>query len=996
MRNKKRLLAVLATTTAAVMSMGIMSSCSVIESGLNWLKNQINAMQPLTDEPLQADTLADFTKGEADTFFSSNGWTNGSPFNSWWSEDKVAYADEALKLSISKNPDGSEANCDEYFGGEARSHQYFGYGDFEVRMKPSKAGGTASTFFTCTGPYDTDAEGNPNPHDEIDIEFLGKDTTHVQFNYFVNGQGGHEYMYNLGFDASEEFHNYGYRWTEDYIVWFVDGKPVYKVEASASNPLPTTPGRILMNYWTGNKEAEGWMGKYTGKDSDVSEYQWVRTSATPIGELPGAGEGEGGGNEGGDAIVPEGEKRELAFTGNDHYVLDKEGVAASSVTASYTDIAGNSYHAFEANVAELAAGNDTFALNIKNNGTEAVHARVDLVGTTTVGNTNVCNLSAQAIGGSDVRTDLTWGGSFVTVAGGETATLVVKYDGEGEHGAVQKLAIFLDSSTNESTVYSGNVTISDFIFASTGNDEGGNEGGDTPVTPPVDLEGKAELDLSTALLEGNVTDGYVVTKDEANKAITLAYTDMLGNCYKNINVNVSSIASTRNVFHVTVKNNGAQTAKLRVDVNSEKKVNETNACNVSATMNGGEVYTDTTWGGSTFTLEAGATAEITVTYDPARKPTNVMFYVDSSQYDDSTTHTGSITLSGAYFDGEAADTPVEPPVTEGTQLTFNDGEGTYTVDKNGVAASEINVTYTGIAGNTYKPMLAEASALAAGHNTFSATFTNNGATDVRARIDLQGQTWVSTGEGSGTDACNLSSTGSDSWTDTTWGGTSFTVPAGQSVTITVTYTNKGAQGAVKNILFFFDTARGEAGPYSGNITVKDFSFTGEESSESAKTELAFNNANGIFNVDKNGVAASELNVTYTGIAGNTWTPMVAEASALAAGNNTFAITFTNNGTADVRARVDLQGTNSVSTGEGSSTDACNLSSTGGDSWTDTTWGGTSVTVKAGESVTIVITYSNDNAQGAVKNVLLFLDNARGDEGPYSGNVTVNGFEFSNK
>lgn len=44
---------------------------------------------------------------------------------------------------------------------------------------------------------------------EIDIEVLGKDTTKVQFNYYTNGVGNHEYMYDLGFDASEGFHTYG-------------------------------------------------------------------------------------------------------------------------------------------------------------------------------------------------------------------------------------------------------------------------------------------------------------------------------------------------------------------------------------------------------------------------------------------------------------------------------------------------------------------------------------------------------------------------------------------------------------------------------------------------------------------------------------------------------------------------------------------------------------------------------------------------------------------
>ena len=110
---------------------------------------------------------------------------------------------------------------------------------------------------------------------------MGKDTTGVQFNYFVDGQGGHEYWYDLGFDASEEFHEYGFRWAEDSITWLVDGKEVYTVTASAENPLPSAPGRILMNYWCGTPDAEGWMGKYELSDA-TADYQWIKTTATGV------------------------------------------------------------------------------------------------------------------------------------------------------------------------------------------------------------------------------------------------------------------------------------------------------------------------------------------------------------------------------------------------------------------------------------------------------------------------------------------------------------------------------------------------------------------------------------------------------------------------------------------------------------------------------------------------------------------------------------------
>lgn len=229
----------------------------------------------LDEEPLGGDMLADFSNGPVEAMFPSDGWSNGSVFNVWWAGSNVTYNDGQMQLNIS--PAGDDVEQD-YYGGEMRTGLYYGYGDYSVSMKPSKDEGTASTFFTCTGPYDINADGEPNPWDEIDIEFLGKDTTGVQFNYYVDGQGGHEYWYELGFDASEEFHEYGFRWEEDSITWFVDGEAVYSVNTEDNGPMPSTPGRILMNFWCGTADAEGWMGAYSAETSQA-DYQWVKTSA---------------------------------------------------------------------------------------------------------------------------------------------------------------------------------------------------------------------------------------------------------------------------------------------------------------------------------------------------------------------------------------------------------------------------------------------------------------------------------------------------------------------------------------------------------------------------------------------------------------------------------------------------------------------------------------------------------------------------------------------
>ncbi|MBR1422068.1 MAG: glycoside hydrolase family 16 protein [Ruminococcus sp.] len=213
---------------------------------------------PVEDSPY--DMLADFENGASEKFIPSDGWTNGSPFDCTWKSDNVTFENSAMQLRIDETY--------EYTGGEYRSNDFYGYGLYEVSMKPIKNIGVVSSFFTYTGPSDG------NPWDEIDIEFLGKDTTKVQFNYYTDGTGGHEYLYDLGFDAAEEFHEYGFEWKTDSITWYVDGEAVY----TATENLPSTPGKLMMNAWNG-KGVDGWLGKFDGTVPLTAEYKWARFTA---------------------------------------------------------------------------------------------------------------------------------------------------------------------------------------------------------------------------------------------------------------------------------------------------------------------------------------------------------------------------------------------------------------------------------------------------------------------------------------------------------------------------------------------------------------------------------------------------------------------------------------------------------------------------------------------------------------------------------------------
>ena len=207
--------------------------------------------------------LADLTGTLLDVssvFECSDGWTNGSMFNCTWRKANVNFSDGSMKLKI--DIDGTGEGAIPYSGAEFRSKNFYGFGMYEVVMKPIKNDGVVSSFFTYTGPTDH------NPWDEIDIEFLGKDTTKVQFNYYTDGKGNHEYLYDLGFDASEDFHTYGFDWQADKITWYVDGTAVYTAEEN----IPSTPSKIMMNVWPGTG-VDGWLKAFDGTTPLTAEYK---------------------------------------------------------------------------------------------------------------------------------------------------------------------------------------------------------------------------------------------------------------------------------------------------------------------------------------------------------------------------------------------------------------------------------------------------------------------------------------------------------------------------------------------------------------------------------------------------------------------------------------------------------------------------------------------------------------------------------------------------
>ena len=817
----KRIVSIIALTLVMVIAL---TSCSVINHVKDFVTGIINPSVELTDESLNAQTLIDFAEGaNPDVLFESDGWSNGDVFNVVWKKHNVHYENGIMRLGITEEKatawiDDAEVEYD-YTAGEARTQNYYHYGDYEVSMKPSANPGTASTFFVCTGPYDL-KDGVPNAHDEIDIEFLGNDTTHVQFNFFVNGVGGNEYMYDLGFDASEEFHTYGFRWEENAITWFVDGAPVYKVTTDTSvkaggnlkvvEKLPSTAGRILTNYWCGNERAWGWMGQYVGDLKDQgTEYQWIKTSAegaplNPPVDTPPVDGGDEIDWSSIEAVAP-------TFETTPEYVVAIDGNKAN---VTYTDVSGSAYKPVEMDVTEAVAGKNFVHLKVTNNGSETVNVRVNMYDPTLTGNNTASNISAT-MNGEAVRTDLDWGGSFFDIPAGESAELVVHF---GVGGI--KLQLMIDSSRNDSTLRSGDVTIEDIKFAAVGEvvaphkcadaDEDGKCDGcgeDMPLPPPPAPADPTSGNLSTVIggttveLGGNVTDGYGVHGNE-DGSIRVEYTYISTNTYENVWAYIADVAAGKSEVSLKIKNNGSETAYITVKIEASGAV---------ALMEG--------------KMEIPAGEEQTYNGTFTGVAEKLYFFIDSGWSMDTVISAGEVVISDIAFAGEGSESgdPVVPPTTDELVFNFWTSSDDYTVNGN-------NIKYSG-AGNAYSCAGTDVASLAAGKTTFTVTITNNGAAASKVRIDIQGTTQI----GNHT-VLNTTATGGDVWTDMDWGGSSVTVAPGESVTLIITYDVNTDRGAPTNLVVFVDAARGDAESYNSDITLSGMAFSGEASAPTPPAE----------------------------------------------------------------------------------------------------------------------------------------------------------------
>jgi len=138
-------------------------------------------------------------------------------------------------------------------------HKYnFTYGYFEARMKMPKGKGMWPAWWMLK-------DGWPPEIDMLEILCSKPNMIHVNYHYGPawNQEKSHEQVLDLGFDASEDFHTYGFEWAPGYMKYYVDGVQIGHAFTNKSAISQSTGMYMILNL-----AIDGW----DGTPDDTTEW----------------------------------------------------------------------------------------------------------------------------------------------------------------------------------------------------------------------------------------------------------------------------------------------------------------------------------------------------------------------------------------------------------------------------------------------------------------------------------------------------------------------------------------------------------------------------------------------------------------------------------------------------------------------------------------------------------------------------------------------------
>ncbi|KAG0650983.1 putative extracellular glycosidase [Hyphodiscus hymeniophilus] len=214
-------------------SRSILSAAAVLLSSSSVVAQTYSSCNPLYSSSCPEDTAlgkainVDFRQGSVNSFTAS-----GNP----------TYDSNGVSFTVAGSGDAPQLT----------SVFYIMFGKVEVTMKAAPGAGIVSTLVLESDDLD-----------EIDMEWLGADSTEVQTNYFGKGDVTtyNRGAFNPAANNQGEFITYTVEWTSEQITWSV-GTTVVRVLTPATadaNQYPQTPMRVKFGAWSGGdpSNAEG-------------------------------------------------------------------------------------------------------------------------------------------------------------------------------------------------------------------------------------------------------------------------------------------------------------------------------------------------------------------------------------------------------------------------------------------------------------------------------------------------------------------------------------------------------------------------------------------------------------------------------------------------------------------------------------------------------------------------------------------------------------------
>ncbi len=160
----------------------------------------------------------------------------------YFTSDNASVSNNTLALKLTTDARGGK----KLTAAEIRTKKKYTYGRFSCQMKAAEGSGIITSFFL----YDSETLNHP----EIDIEITGKDPGIANLAYWSQGKSISKDV-DLGFKASEAFHEYVITWLPGKIIWEIDGKVVHQAEGD----IPKKPMQLLLNIWA--SKPNGWAGQ---------------------------------------------------------------------------------------------------------------------------------------------------------------------------------------------------------------------------------------------------------------------------------------------------------------------------------------------------------------------------------------------------------------------------------------------------------------------------------------------------------------------------------------------------------------------------------------------------------------------------------------------------------------------------------------------------------------------------------------------------------------